>query len=307
MKAPCGSSTSICCPGRMAPSCTSVKRPPGMRRTWKSTSVPRGREAIEKIPRRAVRQAQLHVLAWRVVHRLLEIEPQVDHVRRQPLETRDGCAATFRRRQREALHADAQIGHCPRLAGEGEAVGFVLGRERHRRLGVRHFALEKPDAAGAARALPAVAGQHDPGVERRSKKRLVPGRERFAAFQRDAEAHFLMSASTSTASFGPSRSFSACSAARPHFVSCSPLPPESPTPPTTSPFTTTGKPPTNAAKRPSKLHWMPKASLPGSAGPFGGVVNRWVERLCPAAVKALFQAICGPVTRAPSMRSSAIG
>jgi len=44
---------------------------------------------------------------------------------------------------------------------------------------------------------------------------------------------------------------------------------------------------------------MPKASLPGSAGPLGGVVKRWVERLWPAAVKALFQAICGPVMRAP--------
>lgn len=52
---------------------------------------------------------------------------------------------------------------------------------------------------------------------------------------------------------------------------------------------------------------MPKASLPGSAGPFGGVLNRWVDRLWPAAVKALFQAICGPVTRAPSIRSIASG
>ncbi|MCY1457167.1 hypothetical protein D9M71_744320 [compost metagenome] len=90
-------------------------------------------------------------------------------------------------------------------------------------------------------------------------------------------------------------------------MSCSPLPPLRPTPPITSPFTTMGKPPTNTANLPSKLHWMPKASLPGSAGPLGGVLNRCVERLCPAAVKALFQAICGPVMRAPSMRSSAIG
>ena len=42
-----------------------------------------------------------------------------------------------------------------------------------------------------------------------------------------------------------------------------------PMPPTTLPSTTIGKPPTKTANLPSKLHWMPKASLPGSAGPFG--------------------------------------
>ncbi len=60
----------------------------------------------------------------------------------------------------------------------------------------------------------------------------------------------------------------------PHCVSCSPLPPDRPTPPITSPSTTIGKPPTKTAKRPSKLHWMPKASLPGSAGPLGARVEQ---------------------------------
>jgi hypothetical protein len=41
------------------------------------------------------------------------------------------------------------------------------------------------------------------------------------------------------------------------------------TPPTTMLSTTIGKPPTKTANLPSKLHWMPNASLPGSAGPFG--------------------------------------
>jgi len=75
----------------------------------------------------------------------------------------------------------------------------------------------------------------------------------------------------------------------------------------TSSSTTMGNPPTNTANLPSKLHWMPKASLPGKAGPLGGVLKRCVERLWPAAVNALFQAICGPVMRAPFMRSSAMG
>src|SRR3984885_10863307 len=93
----------------------------------------------------------------------------------------------------------------------------------------------------------------------------------------------------------------------PQAVSCSPFLPLRPMPPTTSSSTTIGKPPTNTAKRPSKLHWIPNASLPGRAGPFGVWLNRWVERLWPAAVNALFQAICGPVMRAPSMRSISSG
>src|SRR5690606_9849472 len=106
---------------------------------------------------------------------------------------------------------------------------------------------------------------------------------------------------------GARASARACRPARPAWVSCSPFPPLRPMPPTTSSSITMGKPPTNAANRPSKLSSIPKASLPGRAGPLGGVVNRCVERLCPAAVNALFQAICGPVMRAPSIRSISIG
>ena len=47
---------------------------------------------------------------------------------------------------------------------------------------------------------------------------------------------------------------------------------------------------------------MPNASLPGSAGPFGGSLNRWVARSCPAAVNALAIEISTPVSRAPGSR-----
>src|SRR5262245_18507679 len=91
------------------------------------------------------------------------------------------------------------------------------------------------------------------------------------------------------------------------WVSCSPLPPLTPMPPTTSPSTSTGNPPTKIANLPGCIAWMPKASFPGSAGPPGGSLKRWVGRRCPAAVKALAMAISTPVSRAPVIRCSAMG
>src|ERR1700716_3775699 len=51
--------------------------------------------------------------------------------------------------------------------------------------------------------------------------------------------------------------------ASPTWVSCSPLPPLIPTPPTTSPSTSMGKPPTKIANLPGCMAWMPKASVTG--------------------------------------------
>src|SRR5574342_203062 len=95
--------------------------------------------------------------------------------------------------------------------------------------------------------------------------------------------------------------------ASPTCVSCAPVPPLTPMPPTTSPSTSTGNPPTKIANLPGCMAWMPKASLPGSAGPPGGAVNLWVARRCPAAVKALAMAISTPVRRAPVIRWIAMG
>src|SRR3990172_37373 len=95
--------------------------------------------------------------------------------------------------------------------------------------------------------------------------------------------------------------------ASPTCVSCSPLPPLTPMPPTTSPSTSMGKPPTKIANLPGCMAWMPKASLPGSAGPPGGALNLWVARRWPAAVKALAMAISTPVRRAPVIRWRAMG
>src|SRR5712692_2452462 len=95
--------------------------------------------------------------------------------------------------------------------------------------------------------------------------------------------------------------------ASPTWVSCSPVPPLIPTPPTTSPSTSMGKPPTKIANLPGCMAWMPKASFPGRAGPDGGALNLWVARRCPAAVKALAMAISTPVMRAPVIRCSAMG
>ena len=53
--------------------------------------------------------------------------------------------------------------------------------------------------------------------------------------------------------------------------------------------------------------WLiPNASLPGSAGPFGGSLNRWVARSWPAAVNAFAIAMSTPVSRAPGSRCRAI-
>src|SRR6266508_2276519 len=95
--------------------------------------------------------------------------------------------------------------------------------------------------------------------------------------------------------------------ASPTCVSCRPLPPLMPTPPTTWPSTSMGKPPTKTANLPGCMAWMPNASLPGSAGPDGGALNVWVARRWPAAVKALAMAISTPVMRAPVIRCRAIG
>src|SRR5262249_30990360 len=89
------------------------------------------------------------------------------------------------------------------------------------------------------------------------------------------------------------------------WVSCSPLPPLTPMPPTPPPSTSTGNPPTKIANLPGCMTWMPKASFPGSAGPPGGSLKRWVGRRCPAAVKALAMAISTPVSRAPVIRCRA--
>lgn len=63
----------------------------------------------------------------------------------------------------------------------------------------------------------------------------------------------------------------ACSAAAPTALSCSPLPPLTPTAPTTWPSCTMGKPLTKTANLPGCMWLMPKASLPGALGPAADV------------------------------------
>ena len=93
------------------------------------------------------------------------------------------------------------------------------------------------------------SGELTAAVDKRDRFSIMSG----CGPRRFRQHYFLISAATITF-LSASSSCKACKAATPHAMSCSPLPPLRPTPPTTSPSTTIGKPPTKMANLPSKLH-----------------------------------------------------
>src|SRR5690606_4936582 len=139
------------------------------------------------------------------------------------------------------------------------------------------------------------------GVPRRSWRAPVAG-ERAGAAHRPSTGGGVQPSHLEKSTGLPRCSSSAVIAALQQAMSSLVCPPDTPTPPTTSPSTSMGQPPTKMVTRPPCGVLIPTASSLG-----GAFVHVWVRRRWHAAVNALLMAISTDVGLPPSMRRRAMG